>query len=385
MLDIRYDYKDIAKIWTAKPLAQREKSMWRYAELLPLSSTVPRPAQSVGWTSLVEAKRLAEWCGVGRLRIKDDSKNPSASLKDRSSAIAVAHAISLDKKVLACASTRNDARSLAVMAAGMGLQVVIFTPEHAPETPIEQLLALGATVVKVSGGEQAAYDLCNDACSAWDWYNCNSAHNPLLVEGAKTCGHELAEQTLEDSPDWVVVSVGNGCTIAGLTKGLQEMARMKISDTVPRILGVQADGARPLVDAFERGEESINPCSTHTIADSISVGTPRNARKALQAVRSSKGHLLSVSDEAILEAVQVAAKNSDFLGEPGSVAGIAGLKAAASEGIVSSDASVVVVLTESALQDIPTVEQSVMNALIVDPSLDDLKALLDAQGTPVYS
>ncbi len=385
MLDIRYDYRDIAKQWTAEPLAHRDKSMWRYAELLPLSSVAPRPVQSVGWTPLIEAPRLAEWCGVGRLRIKDESRNPSASLKDRASAIAVAHALSLGKVTVACTSTGNDARSLAVMASGMGLKAVIFTPENAPDTTIEPLLALGATVVKVNGGDQAAYELCNDACAAWDWYNRNSANNPFMVEGEKTCGLELAEQTLGDSPDWAVVSVGSGCTIAGLTKGLQEMSRMKVSDTVPRVLGVQAEGARPLVDAFERNTETIAPCSANTIANSISVGAPRNARKALQAVRSSKGHLLSVSDEAILEAVQVTAQHSEVLGEAGGVAGIAGLKAAVSQGIVSSDASVVVVISKSTRQDTSIAGQSVKNALIVEPSLDDLKVSLDAHGTPVNS
>ena len=385
ILDIRYDYAAIAKGLTDESLAIRDKGLWRYAELLPLPLAAPRPPQPVGWTPIVEAPRLAQWCGVTRLRIKDDSRNPSASFKDRASAVAVAHARVLGKSTVACASTGNAASSLAGMAASMGLKAVIFIPENAPDPKVAQLLAFGAAVIKVRGGYEAAYALCNEACAEWGWYNRNCAINPFLVEGKKTCGLELAEQTLGAPPDWVVVSVGDGCTIAGVTKGLQEMARMKISSAVPRMLGVQADGARPIVDAFESGADAITPCQANTVADSISVGTPRNDRKALQAVRASKGHFLSVSDEAILEAVRVTPQHSGVFGEPAGVTGVAGLKVAVEQGVVSPDSSVVVVMTGSGLKDVQSAQKAVGEPMVADPDLNQLKELLNTHGTTVDS
>ena len=377
VLDIRYDYAAIAKGLSQETLALRSQGMWRYPELLPISPAVPRPPQSVGWTPLVDAPRLAEWCGVSRLRIKDEGRNPSASFKDRASAVAVVHARSLRLETLACASTGNAASSLAGMAAGMGMKAVIFIPETAPEPKVAQLLAFGATVVKVRGGYEGAYALCNEACEQWGWYNRNCAINPFLVEGKKTCGLELAEQTMGAPADWVVVSVGDGCTIAGVYKGLMEMQRIGMGPAVPKMLGVQADGARPIVDAFEADEPAITPCQANTIADSISVGTPRNDRKALLAVRRSNGHLLSVSDEAILEAVSTTPRLSGVFGEPAGVAGVAGLREAVQGGIVPADASVIVVMTGSGLKDTQSARKAVGDPLITDPSLKDLEELLN--------
>jgi threonine synthase len=377
VLDIRYDYAAIAKGLSPENQALRPQGMWRYPELLPVSPAVPRPPQPVGWTPLIDAPRLAAWCGVSRLRLKDEGRNPSASFKDRASAVAVVHARSLGMATLACASTGNAASSLAGMAAGMGLKAVIFIPETAPEPKVAQLLAFGATVVKVRGGYEAAYALCNEACEHWGWYNRNCAINPYLVEGKKTCGLELAEQTVAAPADWVVVSVGDGCTIAGVHKGFVEMKRIGMGPEVPRMLGVQANGARPIVDAFEAGEAAMTPCDANTVADSISVGTPRNDRKALLAVRQSEGHLLSVSDEAILESVATTPRLSGVFGEPAGVAGVAGLRVAVQEGIVSSDASVIVVMTGSGLKDTQSARKAVGDPLTTDPNLKDLEELLN--------
>ena len=340
ILDVRYDLAVARQTLTVAALQDRPLSIWRYAELLPLPVGADVPPQPVGWSPIIDAPRLAAWSGVARLRLKDDGRNPTASFKDRASAVGAAHARTLGFETLGCASTGNAASSLAGMCAGMGQQAIIFLPEAAPEPKVTQLLAFGATVIKVRGGYAAAYDLCSAACERFGWYNRNCAINPYLVEGKKTCGLEIGEQTRLDAPDWVIVSVGDGCSIAGVYKGLAELHAVGILPSIPRMLGVQADGARPIVDAFKAGKDEVVPADSYTIADSINVGTPRNDTKAIQAVRASGGTLLSISDDEILDAVRTTPRLSGVFGEPAGVAGVAGLRAAVARGIVASDASV---------------------------------------------
>ncbi len=184
--------------------------------------------------------------------------------------------------MVACASTGNAATSLAGAAASVGLSCVIFVPEFAPEPKLAQLLIFGARVVRVRGSYDATWEMCQRACDRHGWYNRNAAVNPSLVEGKKTAGLEIAEQCGDAVPDWVAVSVGDGCTIAGIGKGLAEMKALGFIPRLPRLLGVQAQGARPLVDAFAAGRELV-PGPAETLADSICVGHPRNWRKALAA------------------------------------------------------------------------------------------------------
>jgi len=208
------------------------------------------------------------------------------------------------------------------MAAATGLQSIIFVPQRAPEPKVTQLLIFGATVIRVQGTYEQAFDLCRDACAKFGWYNRNSGSNPFLVEGKKTAGLEIAEQFGSAVPDWVVVSVGDGCTIGGIGKGLQEMKRLGFIHRSPRILGVQAEGAKPLMDAFFSGNNLV-PTATDTIADSIAVGTPRNWRRAIRQVKESSGTMIAVADEEILEAMRFTARLGGVFGEPAGVAGVA--------------------------------------------------------------
>jgi threonine synthase len=368
VLDVRYDL-DAAAGLLAESLANGPQSIWRYAPLLPVDADAPRPPQPVGWSPIIDAPRLAQWASVARLRVKDEGRGPTASFKDRASAIGISHAASLGYTTVACASTGNAASSLAGLAAGMGLRAVIFIPEHAPEPKVAQLRAFGAVVLKIRGGYEAAYDLCTKACHEFGWYNRNAALNPYLVEGKKTCGLEIAEMCARDLPDWVAVSVGDGCTIAGIAKGLGEMKAVGIIDRVPRILGVQADGARPLVDAWESGADCVVPVKTHTIADSIDVGTPRNDAKALTNVRATDGVFLSVSDDAILEALLATPRLSGVFGEPAGVTGVAGVRAAVASGIIGKDASVLAVVTGNGLKDIDTARKAAGSPPTIDADL----------------
>jgi threonine synthase len=350
-LEAIFDLRAARRTLRPRALAARPRDHWRYRELLPLPSSARRPPWPVGWTPIVEAPRLAAWAGLRGLRLKDEGRNPTASFKDRASSVGVARALLRKARVVACASTGNAASSLAGAAASVGLRSVIFVPEFAPEAKLAQLLAFGARVLRVKGSYDQAWELCQRACAAHGWYNRNAAVNPSLVEGKKTCGLEIAEQLGAEMPDWVAVSVGDGCTIAGVWKGLQEMRTLGFIDRLPRMLGVQASGASPLVAAFRAGGDLV-PGPAQTLADSICVGHPRNWRKALRAVRESGGAFVAVPDEAILDAVREAGRRAGIFGEPAGVAGLAGLRHAVAEGLIHHRDRALAVVTGSGLKDV---------------------------------
>lgn len=351
VLEIEFDLARARRTLTPRALRSRPLSAWRYQELLPVRPGARRPALEPGFTPVLDAPRLAAWAGVRKLLVKDDSRNPTGSFKDRASALGVARALTQRAKVVACASTGNAATSLAGAAASVGLRCVIFVPEFAPEPKLAQLLVFGARVIRVQGSYDATWELCQRACDRYGWYNRNAAVNPSLVEGKKTAGLEIAEQCGAQLPDWVAVSVGDGCTIAGIGKGLAEMKALGFVRRLPRLLGVQAAGARPLVDAFETGRDVV-PGLAETMADSICVGHPRNWRKALARVRDSKGAFVAVPDAAIVEAQRESGRRAGLFGEPAAAAALAGLRQAVADGIVSRRASALVVLTGSGLKDV---------------------------------
>jgi threonine synthase len=374
-LDLEFDLRRAARTLTPRALAARPRDHWRYAELLPVPARARRPPLHVGWTPVGDAPRLAAWAGLRALALKDEGRNPTASFKDRASVVGVARALARRARVVACASTGNAASSLAGEADSVGLRAVIFVPETAPEPKVAQLLVFGARVLRVKGSYDETWELCQRACARHGWYNRNAAVNPSLVEGKKTCGLEIAEQTGPRVPDWVAVSVGDGCTIAGIWKGLVQMRALGFIPRLPRMLGVQAAGARPLVDAFETGADLV-PGPAQTVADSICVGHPRNWRKALAAVRASGGAFVAVPDEAILEAMLEAGRRAGVFGEPAGVAGLAGLRQAVAEGIVPRRASALAVVTGSGLKDVRAAIRAAGEPVTLPPRDAELDAYL---------
>lgn len=374
ILDVQYDYDSVLEHLKSN-IGHRPFDHWRYRELLPVSPDLPLPHLHVGWTPVYDVPRLAKHIGISKLYLKDDGRNPTNSFKDRASSIGVMKAIEFGFDKIACASTGNAASSLAGLSATVGLKSFIFVPKRAPEPKLTQLLIFGATVLRVNGTYEQAFDLCGEACEKFGWYNRSSGINPYLVEGKKTAGLEIAEQLRENIPDWVVVSVGDGCTIGGIGKGLQEMKQLGFIDRVPRLLGVQAEGAKPIFDAFYSGKDLI-PSDTNTIADSIAVGTPRNWRRAIQQARLSQGEMITVSDEEILEAMRLTARLGGVFGEPAGVTGAAGLQKSIQKGIVKQNESALVVITGNGLKDIQSAKRATGEVFDVEPSLIDLEKKL---------
>lgn len=384
ILDVEYDYPEINRMTSREQVAQsKDYSIFRYLPFLPIRQNAALYEQRsaylrVGWSPLYKPPGLGKSLGMSNLYIKDDGQNPTASLKDRASIIAVIKAVEEKAPTVACSSTGNAASSLAGSAAAMGLKSVIFVPSRAPQGKVAQLLIFGATVISVQGSYEDTFRLSAEAIARFGWYNRNAAINPYLVEGKKTVALEIAEQLNWEVPDWVALSVGDGCTIAGVWKGFKDLYLAGWIDRLPKVLGVQSTGCCPLVDAFLE-DRPWRPAEEKTLADSIAVGVPRNPDKALQAVRESGGLMVAVPDEAILDAMRELGRTSGIFGEPAGVTGMAGLKVLVNNGIIGTAEKVVAIVTGNGLKDVRNAIKAVGEPLKVEPSLQKLMAKLEGR------
>ena len=370
ILDIVYDYAAIRRHFSPKSLADcRDYSMWRYRPLLPVEEESAPPPLRVGWSPLYKADRLAQALGLDTLYLKDDGQNPTSSLKDRASALAVVKAREAGADTIACSSTGNAASSLAGNAAAAGLSTYIFVPSRAPRGKVAQLRIFGATVISVEGSYEDTFELSRAAIDRWGWYNRNAAINPYLSEGKKTVALEIMEQLSWQVPDYIAISVGDGCTIAGVWKGFKDLYAIGFIDKLPRLISAQSYGCYPINRAIQENKP-WEPMEENTIADSISVGVPRNADKALAAIRESKGLAICVTDEEILAAQRLLGRTCGVFGEPAGVTGTAALKKACEQGLIEKDATVVSVVTGNGLKDVANAIKSAGEPLHIEPDLD---------------
>lgn len=383
IVDVTYDYDLIKTRISRESLRRNENySIWRYKPLLPIKSDAAVPPLQVGWTPLYETPRLAADLGLRHIWVKDDGRNPTASFKDRASAIAVVKAQERGAAIITTASTGNAAAALSGLCASVGQANVIFVPEKAPPAKIAQLLAFGSTVMLVRGTYDDAFELCLKAADAYGWYNRNTGFNPYMSEGKKTATLEICEQLGWDAPDRIFVSVGDGCIIGGLHKGVKDLMALGWIEKMPKLMGVQAAGSNFLAEAWEKGEDVLTkpPIDAHTLADSISAGLPRDRLKAMAAVVDTGGAYITVSDEEILAAIPAMARGSGVFGEPAGAAAHAGLIKAVEQGLVRADERIVVLNTGSGLKDVAGamkgVELAGTQPYRVAPDLEDLRRVM---------
>ena len=377
ILDIEYHYDYIKSVFSRESLARcGDYSMWRYRPFLPVEPDSPPTPLRVGWSPLYRAHALAQALGLHTLYIKDDGQNPTASLKDRASAMAVVKAREAGADTIACSSTGNAASSLAGNAAAAGFKTYIFVPSRAPKGKVAQLMIFGATVISVDGSYEDTFELSKAAIDRWGWYNRNAAINPYLSEGKKTVTLEIMEQLHWQVPDYIALSVGDGCTIAGAWKGLKDLYAAGFIDRLPKLISVQAEGCCPLNRAIATGEP-WTPMEENTLADSIAVGVPRNADKALAAIRESQGVVVNVSDEEILAAMRLLGRTCGVFGEPAGVTGTAGVRKALELSLIDPDSSVVSVVTGNGLKDTANGIRAAGEPMLVKP---EMGALLSAFG-----
>ncbi|HXF84904.1 MAG TPA: threonine synthase [Anaerolineales bacterium] len=391
-LDVVLDYDAIkANYQPEDVLSRSDPSLWRYLPLLPVSEPDgdATPLHAAGGTPVFRLTSLAEKLGLQNLWLKDESRNPTASFKDRASAIVVARAREIGAEVIVTASTGNAGAALAGMCASIGQKAVIFAPKSAPPAKVAQLLIFGAKVLLVDGTYDDAFDLTIQASNEFGWYCRNTGYNPFTAEGKKTAAFEIWEWWLDThrelhkrigedadhNPLTIFVSVGDGNIISGLYKGFKDLLQLGWIARLPRLIGVQAEGSAAIANAFRRNTETITPVSARTIADSISVDLPRDGVRALRAARETNGTYITVSDDEILKAMAELGRIGIFA-EPAGAAAYAGLIKGVASGVVGSEDSVLILNTGSGLKDIHAAMQAVGEAPIIKPTLEAVKKLL---------
>ena len=390
-LDVLLDFERITAESSPAAIGRSlEPGIWRYLPLLPVDDPGHQgtPLRAVGWTPLYAPPRLRHALGLPRLWVKDDGRNPTASFKDRASAVVVARAQELGVERVVTASTGNAGAALAGMAAAAGMPAVIFAPMTAPPAKVAQLMIYGAQVFLIEGSYDQAFDLSIEASAAYGWYCRNTGYNPFTAEGKKTAAYEICEQlTLAEStqagvgngwlaPDVVLVSVGDGNIISGLAKGFQDLVDLGWIAAAPRLYAVQAEGSAAVYNAFQAGADEIEPVQATTLADSISVDQPRDGWRALQAVRRTGGKCLRVTDQAILEAMSDLALTAGVFAEPAGAAAHAGLRLAVAEGLLAEDERVVLLNTGNGIKDVASAMKAAGQPTVIEPTMAALAAVL---------
>ena len=382
-LDVILDYAAIQSHTTPQDIfASPEASLWRYLPLLPVSDPggAGTPLHAAGWTPVFRPHALAQKLGLESLWVKDESRNPTASFKDRASAVLIGRARDIGAEVVVTASTGNAGAALAGMSAAVGQKAVIFAPRTAPPAKIAQLLVFGAQVLLVDGTYDDAFDLTIQAAPAFGWYCRNTGYNPFTAEGKKTAALEIwewmAHQAGPDLPPGkrlsLFVPVGDGNIISGLHKGFKDLHALGWLPEMPRLFGVQAEGSAAIANAFFAGTEQIIPVQARTLADSISVDLPRDGVRAVRAARETGGSYLVVPDSAILAAI-AALGSAGIFAEPAGATAYAGLVQALHRGLIAPHDPVLVLNTGSGLKDVRAAMHAVKEAPIIAPNLDAVR------------
>lgn len=395
-LDVVLDYDAIKNKYQPEDLLSRtDSSLWRFLPLLPVSELedegASTPLHVVGGTPVFKLTSLAMKHGLQNLWLKDESRNPTASFKDRASAIVVARAREIGADVVVTASTGNAGAALAGMSAAVGQKAVIFAPKTAPQAKVAQLLIFGAKVILIDGTYDQAFDLAVKAANEFGWYCRNTGYNPFTAEGKKTAAFEIWEwwenthrlwhdqfgADVDHAPLTIFVSVGDGNIISGIHKGFKELLQLGWIARIPRIIGVQATGSAAVANAFHGNTETIKPVSSKTIADSISVDLPRDGVRAVRAARETDGTYVNVSDDEILKAIAELGTVGVFA-EPAGAAAYAGLLKGVGSGVVGSEDPILVLNTGSGLKDIQTAMNAASHGAtpIIEPTLDAVKKVL---------
>lgn len=349
-LEVVYDFKE--KKW----IDEAHTGIWRFLPILPVRETDIDEHLKIGDTPLYRSETLAGELGLSSLLIKDDGKNPTASFKDRASAVAVAKAHELGYSDIYAASTGNAASSLSGVCAGTGVKAHIFVPQNAPEAKVVQQLIYGAEVFSIQGNYDQAFDLSLKKGEEKGWYCRNSAVNPYLLEGKKTCALEMAWQTGLKLPDYIFVSVGDGTVYSSFIKGFSDLKQIGVIEKIPTVIGVQAAGCAAIKQAFDNGrpfkpDDIVNGDSE---ADSIAVGKPRDVIKACQYAFETGGFFMTVSDQAIGQAVIELARKTGVFAEPAGAASYAGIKKAIQERRIEKNKTAAIIITGNGLKDIKT-------------------------------
>jgi len=379
-LDFFYDYGRVGRVLDRDEISRRPMSgVWRYAELMPVEAKyAPRLVE--GGTPVIHAKNLGGELGFRSLYLKDETRNPTASFKDRAMALGVAKAFEMQKNDVVIASSGNAASSLAAYAASLGLRCTAFVPENVSEGKTAQLLLFGARVIRVrqvEEGKDPTVEMMMKTVEELGWYPCPSfgPFNPYQVEGPKTITYETIEQLNWKPPDVILVPTGSGCLLTGLWKGLQDLKQLGIIDSYPKLVPVQPEGNKPLIRAIRENKrfEEIEPEKwPHSIASGLLDPYPWDGDAALEAVRRTNGTGIAVSDDEITEAVKLLARKEGIFAEPSGAVGVAAAAKMKEEGIIDASDDVVILVTGSGLKESEKITKLYQKTPVIEPTVDQL-------------
>jgi len=380
VLLIEYDYLSLKKQLNKKHLMnQPAGQFWHYPELLPLKYREQDNKFSFDTIAPIQLDRLhlsdhliLEYKSEDKnICFFDDTRNPTLSFKDRASSLVALKALQLGISDISVASTGNAASSLAGICTRLGLNAHIFVPASIPEEKLLQIQSFGASVYIVDGNYDQAFDLCVEISAAKNWYNRNTAFNPLTIEGKKSAAYDLFISLKGDLPDYIFIPVGDGVIISGIFKGLWELQQLGWIETLPRLIAVQAEGSDALFRYLKTGQFKYKIPTT--IADSISAGAPRNLYMATYAVKQSDGEALVVSDQEILDAQKILAQRMGLLVEPAAAASFAGyLKF--NEKILDKE-EILIMLTGNGLKDVRALKR--WNVILISHTFEEWRKIFE--------
>ena len=374
-LEVTYDYAAIAATISRRAIEGRKENLWRYRELLPIEGE-PLTGLHSGFTPLVRAKRLEAQLGVRELYVKDDSVNhPTCSYKDRVVSISATRAVELGFSVFACASTGNLAGSVASHGARLGLSCYVFIPDDLEAGKVAGASIYGPHIIAVRGNYDDVNRLCTQVADRYGWGFANINLRAYYAEGAKTYGFEIAEQLGWRFPQHVVSPVAGGTLLPRILKGFEELRTVGLIDgDLPRIHAAQAAGCAPVVRALDAGLEFPDPVKPNTIAKSIAIGNPADGFQVLRAVRSTGGAGAMVTDDEVIEGIQLLAETEGIFTEPAGGVTIAATRQLIERGIIPRDESIVVCITGNGYKTIEVLNGRGVEPIRIGRSLADFEA-----------
>lgn len=384
-LEVTYDYESLHL--ERGTFRERPRDLWRYLELLPIADRSKVIDLGAGYTPLHKADRLGKIIGLKNLYIKDDTVNPTYSFKDRPVAVAISKALEFNAEAIGCASTGNLAAASAAHAAKAGLPCYVFIPADTEHNKIVQIAAYGANILAVNGTYDEANRLAMQVAEEYNWVFANFNVRPYYVEGSKTLAFEVCEQLRWDPPDHVIVPTGSGALLCAIGKGFDEFKKLGlIEDVKIKISCAQPKGCSPIVRAFKKGEDIVEPIEhPDTIAKSLAIGDPGDGAYAVKRVRDSGGLAESATDEEIIEAIMLLARTEGVFAEPAGGVTVAVLKKLVENGYVSSDERIVCYVTGNGLKTTEAIIDQIPRPIEIQPSLDQFRAVIKPTEATTWS
>ncbi|MFK4088538.1 threonine synthase [Kribbella sp. NPDC020789] len=368
-LEVGYEYPTI----TREQIEAGPKNIWRYQPLLPVPVDVASfPNTEPGYTRLIDAQNLARELGLRKLWVKDDSGNPTHSFKDRVVATALSATRELDMKVFACPSTGNLANAVAAAAARAGIRSVVFIPKDLERPKIITTAVYGGTLVAVDGNYDDVNKLASEIAGeeeGWAFVNVNV--RPYYSEGSKTLAFEIAEQLGWRIPQQVVIPVASGSQLTKIDKGFTELGKLGLVDATDyKIYGAQATGCSPVAQAFRDGHDVVKPVKPDTIAKSLAIGNPADGPYVLDVARRTGGAIEDVSDEEVVEGIQLLARTEGVFAETAGGVTVATLKKLIATGQLDPDAETVIINSGDGLKTLDAVADRVGPKVTIPASYD---------------